>query len=294
METYSTGKGEPHSQARLVSPHNQIRTLRGYNPFMPQLETITLSSKALGRTQPVAIFPPDMLTAEGRCYSLMMLHGMGGDYLSWPSNSRIAELVAGLPIVVVMPSAGDSFYIDSEVDLMETFLCGELLPDIDKRFPTITSARGRGVTGLSMGGYGALLLALRRADLFGSAASHSGAVLTSRATTEVGIKWELADKLYGVDSAGERKRRDHDIFFQAQRYQTVDTESSELCYHGPSLYLDCGQDDFLFYASRHLTDAFRMQQIPYEYHEFPGEHDWAYWNAHVADSLRFHLRCWML
>ena len=252
--------------------------------------TIHLPSRWLGRQQPVSVIAPNRLTEDGRCYTIYLLHGTGGTNKSWSANSPIAELAAEIPAAIVMPSAENSYYLDSQVAAMESFLCDELVPEVDNLFPTIKSAKGRAVTGYSMGGYGALLLALRRPELFGTAASHSGAVLTARATTEVGIKWEQADDLYGIGREGQLKRRDHDILSLVQKYITVDPESGRERYTGPALYLDCGADDFLFYASRALTEAMRMLHIPYEYHEWPGDHNWEYWSTHLHDSLEFHLR----
>ena len=77
-----------------------------------------------------------------------------------------------------------------------------------------------------------------------------------------------------------------------QHFLREDADSGKLCYDGPTLYLDCGTEDFLYYASRELTQAMRMLGIPYEYHEYPGDHDWNYWDRHVQDSLRFHCRRW--
>lgn len=139
-----------------------------------------------------------------------------------------------------------------------------------------------------MGGYGALILALRNPDLFGSAASHSGAVLTARATHEAGVKWELADTLYGTGKDGQIKRGTHDILTLAQKFLSVDKTTGKTIYSGPRLYLDCGTEDFLYYASRELTQAMRMLHIPYEYHESPGDHDWQYWKRATGTSFQFH------
>ena len=262
--------------------------------MISRLETHLIDSIALNRAQPVAVLPPSRLTKDGRCFTLLLLHGTGGRHASWPDNTRIAELVADLPVLVVMPSAENAFYLDSEVARMETYLCRELLPWIDGRYPTIASPEARGLTGLSMGGYGALLLALRNPGLFGAAASHSGAVLTSRATTEIGVRWEPAERLYGVGAAGEIKRREHDILALAEMFRQPDDRSGKLHYSGPALYLDCGTEDFLYYASRELTQAMRMLAIPYEYHESRGDHDWNYWRERLPQSLNFHCRQWGL
>lgn len=256
------------------------------------MQTLQFDSKILGRAQPVTVIPPPRLTASGRCYTLFLLHGMSGDHASWVNGSRIADYLADLPILAVMPSVDDSFYLNSELGSYEDFLVQELVPFADAYYPTLANAEGRATTGLSMGGYGALLLALRHPDIFGAAASHSGAVLTARATTELGRPWEWSKTLYGEGLDGARKRREHDILTRAQRFLREDTDTARLRYDGPALYLDCGTEDFLYYASRELTQALRMVGVPYEYHEYPGDHDWGYWDSHVQDSLRFHCRRW--
>lgn len=255
-------------------------------------ETLQFESLALGRTQLVTIIPPSRLTADGRCYTLFLLHGMGGDCTRWVSQTRIQEYLADLPILTVMPSADDSFYLNSSLGGYEDFIVCELVDFIDANYPTVASPEGRATTGLSMGGYGALLLALRHPEVFGAAASHSGAVLTARATTELGKPWEWSKTLYGEGPDGARKRREHDILTLAQRFLREDAVSGTLHYHGPALYLDCGTEDFLYYASRELTQALRMLHVPYEYHEYSGDHDWTYWDRHVQDSLRFHCARW--
>lgn len=256
------------------------------------METLQFDSKALGRIQPVTVIPPGRLTEAGRCFTLFLLHGMGGDHVSWITQTRIADYLADLPVLTIMPAVDDSFYLNSELGGYEDFLVRELMAFADARYPTLASAEGRATIGLSMGGYGALLLALRNPKVFGAAASHSGAVLTARATTELGRPWEWSKTLYGEGPQGARKRREHDILTLVQRYLREDPDTGKMRYVGPALYLDCGTEDFLYYASRELTQALRMLGVPYEYHEYPGDHEWGYWNRHVQDSLRFHCRRW--
>ncbi len=256
------------------------------------IEVIPFVSRTLGRPVEFAVLPPGRLTDDGRCFTLFLLHGMGGDHLRWPTRTALLDLVRDLPLLVVCPSVGESFYLNSDLGAYEDYVAHELVAWADAHFPTIPQASARAIGGYSMGGYGALLLALRNPDVFGAAFSHSGAVLTARATTEVGRPWELADTLYGVGPAGARKRRDHDILSLAARHLREDDAAGKMAYGGPALFLDCGTEDFLYYASRELTQAMRMLGVPYEYHEYPGDHDWSYWDRHVQDSLRFHCRKW--
>jgi S-formylglutathione hydrolase FrmB len=255
-------------------------------------EIIYLESAALGRSQPVTLLVPDRTSSTTAWHTLFLLHGMGGDHTRWVENSDIAENIDGKPILVVAPSCQDSFYLDSPEAMMETFICTELLAYCDATYPTIQKPTARGLSGYSMGGYGAMILALRNPHLFGSAVSHSGAVLTSRATHEAGVKWELADTLYGTGPEGEINRAEHDILTLTQKLLKIDPRTGRSDYTGPALYFDCGADDFLFYASRELTQALRMLHIPYQFHEYPGDHNWDYWRMVSPFGLKFHSNLW--
>jgi putative tributyrin esterase len=255
-----------------------------------RLRTITIDSPALGREQSVNFYLPTSAHPNKNWKTLFLMHGMGGDHTRWAANCDLEELTQDYPVLLVMPSCENSFYLDSPLGNMEWFICKDLIGYIDSNFPTDPSPKSRALTGYSMGGYGALLLALRNPDLFCSAASHSGAVLTARATHEAGVKWELADTLYGLGTEGELKRSDHDILTLTQRFLRTDNETGLAKYTGPKLYLDCGTEDFLYYASRELTQALRMLHIPYEYHESVGGHDWDYWSDAAKRSVEFHLK----
>jgi len=126
---------------------------------------------------------------------LYLLHGFGGDDSTYQKFFDIASIAdylisTGLipPMIIVMPDAsndfGGTFYANSEMipgvpqttvfGRYEDFFVNDLIPYIDENYNTIADAQHRMLTGLSMGGYGAMRLAIKHPDLFGSAASHSG------------------------------------------------------------------------------------------------------------------------
>jgi S-formylglutathione hydrolase FrmB len=254
-----------------------------------RLETVLVESKSLGRKQPVNLFLPHSSIDNSSWRTLFLLHGMGGDHTRWAQNCDLEKLVGDASVLLVMPSCENGFYLDSPLGNFESFICKDLIEYVQSRFPVDNNPSSRGITGYSMGGYGAMILALRNPDLFGSAASHSGAVLTARATQEVGVKWELADTLYGTGSDGNIKRSEHDVLSLAQKFIYTDSQTGSVTYSGPRLYFDCGQQDFLYYASREVTQAMRMLHIPYEYYETPGDHDWQYWSMAAFRSFEFHV-----
>lgn len=152
----------------------------------PGLETIYVPSTALGRDVPVnVLLPADYRTAPHRRYPVLyMLHGAGDTYAAWVDNTDIEEAVRPFDLIVVMPDAGHGpdagWYSDwRDGPAWESFHIGELVPFIDQHFRTIPNRSGRGIAGLSMGGFGAMSYAARHPDLFAAAASFSGAVDTT-------------------------------------------------------------------------------------------------------------------
>src|SRR5688500_17896970 len=132
-------------------------------------------SPALGRQTAANILLPEVGTAP---YPVMyLLHGLSDDYTMWSRRSNIERHVANVPLIVVMPDGGRGHYSDADVDdRFVTAIAEEVIDRIDRSLPTIVNRENRCVTGLSMGGYGALKFALSYPDRFASAVSMSGAV----------------------------------------------------------------------------------------------------------------------
>lgn len=150
------------------------------------LRTLAVPSAALGREVPVNVLLPDDYDADpGRRYPVLyLLHGAGDTYASWVANTDVEDAVRPFDLIVVMPDAGRSpeagWYSDwRDGPAWERFHIGELVPYIDWAFRTIPDRAARGLAGLSMGGFGAMSYAARHPDLFGAAASFSGAVDTT-------------------------------------------------------------------------------------------------------------------
>ncbi|MDR7476069.1 MAG: alpha/beta hydrolase family protein [Armatimonadota bacterium] len=215
-------------------------------------------------------------------YAVMyLLHGLSDDHTIWQRRTSIERYVADYPLIVVMPDGGRGFYTDAkEGDAWETALVRDLIGFVDTRFQTRASRAGRCIGGLSMGGYGAVKLALKHPGLFCSAVSHSGAL--GRAHRSV-----LSDpdnpfaaelrRIFGEDPTGGPE----DLFTLAERLQPAKR---------PALRIDCGTDDFLLEDNRGFHAHLEKLGYPHEYAEFPGGHDWGYWDLHVQEAIAFHAR----
>ena len=207
-----------------------------------------------------------------------LLHGLSDDHTVWVRRTSIERYVEHLPLIVVMPNGERGFYTDSKSNpkaAFETNLLRDLIGFVDNTFQTIPKRAGRVIGGLSMGGYGAVKIALKHPDLFCAAVSHSGALaFASRPFSkddEWGREWI---PVFGKNPQGGSE----DIFALIER---ADRNSL------PALRIDCGIDDFLIEDNRRLHQHLENLGIPHEYQEFPGEHNWAYWDEHVQEAIAF-------
>jgi S-formylglutathione hydrolase FrmB len=211
-----------------------------------------------------------------------LLHGLSDDYTGWLRRTRIEWRVREFPLIVVMPDGFRGFYTDNaEGPAYAKYIAEEVVDFVERNFPAKRIRAGRCIGGLSMGGYGALRLALSYPDRYASANSHSGALLYGHlnGVRDPSPLTPLEQRqIFGSEPAGSS----HDIFALAAAAK----QSAEL----PKLMLDCGVDDHLIGESRALHDELNRLQIAHEYREHPGAHDWDYWEAHLPEALAFHVR----
>jgi S-formylglutathione hydrolase FrmB len=210
-----------------------------------------------------------------------LLHGLSDDHTIWERRTRIEWYVRDLPLIVVMPDAGRSFYCDAvEGAAGERLILEDVIGFVESFLPTIAERGGRAIGGLSMGGYGAVKLGLKYPDRFCSVTAHSGCHSIVRELADYGTlrgHEELDGELFRI--YGRPPRADDDPLMLADQ---ADPEKV------PAFRIDCGVDDFLIEHSRELRAKFEEKGIAHEYAEFPGQHDWDYWDAHVREAIDFH------
>jgi S-formylglutathione hydrolase FrmB len=160
------------------------------------------------------------------------------------------------------------------------------LPQIEKRYRTQAGRVSRGVAGISMGGYGALHLAFRHPELFGSLGAHSAALLEKLPTVTVSNSRQLARSRILGDVFGSPV----DPVFWKQNDPLTIVRTANLA--GLQIYFDCGsEDDFGFDAGAVALDKMlSLRHIPHEFHLYPGGHNWIYVAEHLAALLQFHFR----
>ena len=147
-----------------------------------RVKTEELNSKLMGRRMPYrVILPTDYNKKEegGRRYPVIyLLHGLTGHFDNWTTKARLAEYSAGLKVIIVTPEGENGWYTDNlskENENYDSYIIKELIPEIDRRFRTLSRRDQRAIGGLSMGGYGAIKFGLKYPDMFVVAGSFSGA-----------------------------------------------------------------------------------------------------------------------
>ncbi|MDP9268080.1 MAG: esterase family protein [Acidobacteriota bacterium] len=262
-------------------------------------ECASVQSAILGRSvKYCALLPASYDTAKQRRYPILYhLHGLGDNEQSfiqtggWNVIENMQARGEMTEFITVTPAGGMSFYIDSRDGRVkyEQFFLREFLPAMEKKYRVQAGRAARGISGISMGGYGALHLAFKYPQLFGSASAHSAAIFVnpsgdSRLIT--GGRFDVMGMVYGSTGNGSPIDR---AFYAKNSPLTLAREHAAGL-RGMKIYFDCGTEDgYGFDAGTRALDAeLTKLKVPHEAHLYPGRHDWVYFAEHLPASLKFH------
>ncbi len=241
------------------------------------VDTVSTFSPSMKKNIKAVVIKPDDYSSKLFFPVVYLLHGAGGDYSDWIKKvPEIIKYADDYHLIIVCPN-GDftSWYFDSPIDLSmkyETYISSELVKWIDAHYKTIKGREGRAITGLSMGGHGALYLAFKHQDVYGAAGSMSGGV-DIRAFPN---NWDIAKRLGKYAQFPERW--DSHSVIGLTYLLTPDSLS---------LIIDCGVSDFFFPVNQKLHEKLVLMNIPHDFIARPGSHSWAYWANAVQYQLLF-------
>jgi S-formylglutathione hydrolase FrmB len=244
-----------------------------------------------GGTDTVAIYSPSMhknincVVIKPHSYKkkknhfpvLYLLHGYTGSYNNW--IIRVPELKALAnehQMLIVCPDGNyGSWYLDSPIDTSfryETHISQEVVQYIDRHYRSIARREARAITGLSMGGHGALFLALRHAEVFGACGSMSGGVDLMASVNKFDISKRIGD------TAQYRNNwKQYSVLHLVEKYPKDSLQ----------MIIDCGTEDF-YYVPNHVLHLKMVRlKIPHDYIERPGAHNWAYWKNAIQYQMLF-------
>lgn len=242
--------------------------------FSAKVEDIKIDTDLLPWPMDVTVITPDAATPDQRFPSVYLLNGYTGHNRGWVElRTDLPELADRYGMVMVMPHGHDSWYWDSPTQpqvKMESFFIDELVPYIDAHYPTVDNPAMRAISGLSMGGHGALWLAMRHSDVYSSAGSMSGGV-DIRPFPD---NWKMKEWLGTYE--------DNPDVWDAH---TVINLVPRLKKGQLNITFDCGVDDFFAKVNDNLHKALLDAGIPHDYTARPGAHTGEYWR----NSILYHL-----
>ncbi|MEO2005350.1 MAG: alpha/beta hydrolase family protein [Candidatus Poribacteria bacterium] len=287
----------------------------------PVLRNVEFHSPAVARAMKYSILlPSEYEHSQERYPTVYLLHGVGGNYTGWTADNN-ARFYAGLfkNLIIVMPDAGNSFYVnwaesnDGRTDDWEDYIVEDVVGHVDAHFRTIAAREGRAISGLSMGGYGAITLGLRHPDMFGSVGSTSGYLIRARTEAdrlrrnpkprtrrrrrrsgagsptpdETRMRPDPAIGIEGFSSQDERTPKG--IMFASA--EQADAHDPFKLIHEipvdklPHIYLDCGTEDPLIGFTREFARVLLDKGVTFDFMQMPGGHNSVYWTRALGHVL---------
>lgn len=259
-------------------------------PAAAEVRYATFSSPSLGKDVAYAVqLPPSYATAATRRYPVVYaLHGLFESPGFWERRG-LASILESLwqkgdvPEMVVVAVDGDnSFFVDGPAGRWEQMMSRDFVAHVESTYRVTPGRAGRGVLGISMGGYAALRMALAHPDLFRAVATHSAMLLEKIPTAEEGAgRWHMAAfyKVFGtpIDAA----------LWSANDPLALATKADPKA--TPALYFDCGTEDRygLFAGNRELHRRLEARGVAHEFGLYPGDHGYEYVHTVLDKSLRF-------
>jgi enterochelin esterase-like enzyme len=263
-------------------------TLAQYGKVYDQL---VVKSDILKSERKYAIYlPPDYEVSERSYPVLYLLHGGGDDQTGWVQFGEVLTITdkainegIATSMIIVMPDANTGrrgYFNDPKGDWnFEDFFFNELMPHVEKKYRIKAEKRYRAIAGLSMGGGGTFMYALRHPELFASACPLSAS--TGPLTLESAGQWleRRSDQKY----TDEEKKKYFESHSAVELINTLEPGQIK----SVRWYIDCGDDDFLFEGNSLAHIAMKKKEIPHEYRVRDGAHNWTYWRESLPKVLEF-------
>ncbi|GKX31562.1 esterase [Vallitalea longa] len=246
-------------------------------------------------TDLLAVLPEKSIGSMKKYPVLYLLHGLSDDHTGWQRRTLIENYVRDKEIVIIMPNVHRSFYTDMKNGYKYFEFVSEELPSIVKEFFPISDKReDTFVAGLSMGGFGAMKLALNYPDRYSKAASLSGALGMVKNMKEMeeysstnkdnsvsdNITFRINEMKNIFGSYGEIKESCNDLFYLLDKNIA---EGREI----PNLYQSCGTEDSLYDDNIRFRDYVKSKGIHITYEECEGDHTWDFWNKMIEHVIEW-------
>ena len=255
--------------------------LFGLHAIAGSVDTIQIQSLYLKKATKFVVVQPSKQSQQNNTQErypvVYLLNGYDGNYAQWSKTApQLVKTADDLKIIFVYADGGkSSWYFDSPIDSAsqyESYITKELVPYVDANFSTKANSKFRAITGLSMGGHGALYLAIRHSDIFGAAGSTSGG-FDFRPFPK---SWNLQN-LLGTYESNKERWYDYTVMRQVELLKNKQL----------AIIFDCGVDDIFIAVNRALHEKLLVLKIDHDYIERSGGHDHAYWRSSIDFQMLF-------
>lgn len=241
------------------------------------VDSVTTFSPSMKKDIKAVVIRPAAYDKSKTYPVVYLLHGYSGNYADWIKKVKSLPAYADqFNIIIVCPDGNfSSWYFDSPLDSSwkyETYVSKELVNWVDDHYSTIKSRTGRAITGLSMGGHGALYLAFRHQDVFGAAGSMSGGV----DLRPFPLNWDIAKRIGSYKDNPEQWEKN-----------SVINLTHLLVKDALALIIDCGTGDFFYRVNVNLHEKLLERNIAHDFISRPGAHNWEYWENAVSYQLLY-------
>lgn len=260
---------------------SKFRTIEISNPAFERdnLRFITIKTPNLKGRGDICVYVPHDIRQGDALPVVILLHGVYGSAWNWPMNTgihlKLEELIKNKelpPMILAMPS--DGLWGDGSAYLPHNSMDFErwIVDDVPNAVMEVINGAQKEsplfISGLSMGGFGALRIGAKYGDRFKAISGHSS--ITSLAQIKLFVEEPLKSYL-------QHNIVDEDVLATFKQYRDS----------LPPVKFDCGTDDLLLKYNRELHEKMVQEGIPHQYNEYTGGHEWYYWATHIIDSLRF-------
>lgn len=253
-------------------------------------DALSMKSNILNGERKYAVYLPPDYESSNRSYPVLyLLHGAGDDQTGWVQFGEVLRITdkaikegKATPMVIIMPDAntGKRGYFNSVKGdwRYEDFFFEEFMPHVEKKYRIKSEKRFRAISGLSMGGGGTFMYALRHPELFSSACPLS-AYIGALSLDDFKARLKNNNEEYD-DSLVKAYYENHNALSLIQNLPEEEMSSVRW-------FIDCGDDDFLYEGNSLVHIALKKKGVPHEYRVREGRHSWTYWRESLPVVLEY-------
>ncbi len=291
----------PSKLHRLTSFGLAVLVFCGLVQAQSRVDCDAMNSRVLKQVVHYCVLLPgsyDMPAGKSRRYPILyFLHGLGDNEQSlfksggWTLTDDLREEGKIGDFLIVAPEGKRSFYINSADGKVpySNFFIQEFMPYIEGKYRIATGRAGRAITGISMGGYGALRFAFAHPELFSAVSAQSAALITDtpqelNAAGGSGTPMSgLLENVFGHPINLAHWQR-NSVFSLAR--------NNQVALHKLAMYFNCGQDDDYGFekGAAELHRELEREGVNHEFHLYPGDHSPVYFLSHIEEVMQFHSR----